>query len=101
MSGDLNYNTPVRLMNAVDGCLQQNEESQSSYLSSTSVTQDASNYATVAGATTNGIAQSAAPDAVGQKDAGGLPTASGAAGLGNNSNSSRRPKGKMEVLDVQ
>ncbi|XP_035796308.1 supporter of activation of yellow protein-like isoform X2 [Anopheles albimanus] len=100
MSGDLNYNTPVRLMNAVDGCLQQNEESQSSYLSSTSVTQDASNYATVAGATNNGIAQSAAPDAVGQKDAGGLPTASGAAGLGNNSNSSRRPKGKMEVLDV-
>ncbi|XP_049529874.1 supporter of activation of yellow protein isoform X2 [Anopheles darlingi] len=98
MSGDLNYTTPVRLMNTVDGCLQQNEESQSSYLSSTSVTQDASNNAAVAGTTINGMAQSATPDNVGQKD--GLPTLSGAAGLGSNSNSSRRPKGKMEVLDV-
>lgn len=65
MSGDFNFTTPMRLI-STGGPGGINEESQSSFLSSTSVTQDNSNIPTIM--TTTG--------------------------------SSRKPKAKMEVVDV-
>uniref|UniRef100_A0A182N4W4 PHD-type domain-containing protein n=1 Tax=Anopheles dirus TaxID=7168 RepID=A0A182N4W4_9DIPT len=96
MSSDFNFTTPVRLLSSGDGCLQQNDESQSSYLSSTSVTLDATNQsaanATGAdGGSTVGGAVGAATASDAQKEA---------MSAGNsNSSSVRRNKGKMEVLD--
>ncbi|XP_053671347.1 serine-rich adhesin for platelets [Anopheles nili] len=111
MSGDFNFTTPVRLISSGDGCLlQQNEESQSSYLSSTSVTQDATNLSVanasigqvdlllgapgaVADGTAVVTAAGTAPSEA-QKDA--LAAATSAS---NSNSSSRKNKGKMEVLD--
>ncbi|KFB40691.1 AGAP001877-PA-like protein [Anopheles sinensis] len=104
MSGDFNFTTPVRLMmSSGDGCLQPNEESQSSYLSSTSVTQDATGASATggqpqppAGAADGLVPASASSTSDAQKD-----SLAGAISAGNsNSSSSRRPKGKMEVLDA-
>ncbi|XP_058119355.1 supporter of activation of yellow protein isoform X2 [Anopheles coustani] len=104
MSGDFNFTTPVRLMmSSGDGCLQPNEESQSSYLSSTSVTQDATGASATggqpqppAGAADGLVPASASSTSDAQKD-----SLVGAISAGNsNSSSSRRPKGKMEVLDA-
>ncbi|XP_053669110.1 mucin-19 [Anopheles marshallii] len=98
MSGDFNFTTPVRMLSTGDGCLQQNEESQSSYLSSTSVTQDAINQASTHATvpedkTTTGLGAANVSEA--QKD-----SISGATSASNSNSSSRRiNKGKMEVLD--
>ncbi|XP_050079342.1 mucin-17 [Anopheles maculipalpis] len=99
MSGDFTFTTPMRLLSTGDGCLQQNDESQSSYLSSTSVTQDAINQSANATASSDDKAVPVAANVSGtdaQKEllSGGTTSAS------NSSSSSRRPnKGKMEVLD--
>ncbi|XP_049300881.1 uncharacterized protein LOC125774746 isoform X1 [Anopheles funestus] len=92
MSGDFTFTTPVRMLSTGDGCLQQNEESQSSYLSSTSVTQDAINQSTAHATAPEGKATVLGTEA--QKDA-----ISGATSASNSNSSSRRNKGKMEVLD--
>ncbi|XP_058055887.1 mucin-19 [Anopheles bellator] len=114
MSGDFNFTTPVRLIGTGDGCLQQNDESQSSYLSSTSVTQDATTSAAVS---TNGAqalpadaataaAIAAEPGKDGMLAATTITGTGGGGGVGTSSSnssttsSSRRPKGKMEVLDA-
>uniref|UniRef100_A0A182U8K7 PHD finger protein 10 n=1 Tax=Anopheles melas TaxID=34690 RepID=A0A182U8K7_9DIPT len=105
MSGDFNFTTPVRLLSTGDGCLQQNEESQSSYLSSTSVTQDATNQ-TLPSAATGAPADGKPGAELGTTEAhvseAPKEAISGATSAGNsNSSSSRRPnKGKMEVLDA-
>lgn len=67
MSGDFNFTTPTRLISTGPGPFSMNEESQSSYLSSASVTQD-----------NNGT----------------LSTILSTTG------STRKPKAKMEVCDV-
>lgn len=106
MSGDFNFTTPVRLLSTGDGCLQQNEESQSSYLSSTSVTQDATNQ-TLPSAATGAPADGKPGAELGTAEAhvseAPKEAISGVTSAGNsNSSSSRRPnKGKMEVLDAQ
>ncbi|XP_035899937.1 mucin-19 isoform X2 [Anopheles stephensi] len=104
MSGDFNFTTPMRLLSSGDGYLQQNEESQSSYLSSASVTQDAINQSSAANATASedkaaavaaGTANVVSADAQKESILAGATSASNSS-----SSSSRRPnKGKMEVLD--
>uniref|UniRef100_A0A182VQW4 PHD-type domain-containing protein n=1 Tax=Anopheles minimus TaxID=112268 RepID=A0A182VQW4_9DIPT len=97
MSGDFNFTTPMRMLSTGDGCLQQNEESQSSYLSSTSVTQDAINQSSAHAAASSDDKTAVAGTAnvsETQKD-----SISGAISASNSNSSSRRNKGKMEVLD--
>uniref|UniRef100_A0A182MB75 PHD-type domain-containing protein n=1 Tax=Anopheles culicifacies TaxID=139723 RepID=A0A182MB75_9DIPT len=98
MSGDFNFTTPMRMLSTGDGCLQQNEESQSSYLSSTSVTQDAINqssaHAAAAATEDKATVLGATNASEAQKD-----SISAATSASNSSSSSRRNKGKMEVLD--